>query len=246
MIQQCGAEMMQVHVIILAGGVGSRMKADKPKQFIEIDGVPVIVDTIRNFERNNRITGITVVCLRDWIPHLKQLVTQYGLNKVTSIIAGGETGHDSTRNGIFSLRDTLSDNDFVVIHDAARPLIPQLIIDDMLDVAFRNGNACTAIACHDTVIKTEDGVSGTEQIERSSFLRVQTPQAYRYGLILPLYERAEQEDRHQFIYANTMAIEYGTRIFFSKGFDCNIKITTKEDIAFYKAMSKFSEEELTQ
>ena len=239
-------DCMEVNAIILAGGVGSRMKTDRPKQFIEIDGVPVIVDTLNNFQRNERVTGITVVCLKDWILYFGELVKRYELTKVTNIVEGGATGHDSARNGMFSLRDKLSDDDFVIIHDASRPLIPQLIIDDMLDIAFKEGTACTAIPCHDTVIKTDDNISGIEQIERSSFLRVQTPQAYRYGLIEPLYERAEKENRHDFIYANTMAITYGTRIYFSKGFDCNIKITTKEDIAFYKAMRQFSEEELTK
>lgn len=237
---------MKVNAIILAGGVGSRMKVDKPKQFIEIEGVPIIVNTIRNFEKNKSVDEITVVCLKEWIGYLEELIKQYGLHKVTNIVEGGITGHDSTRNGIFSLKDKLSDDDFVIIHDAARPLIPQLIIDDMLDVAIKHGNACTAIPCHDTVIKTDDQISGIEQIERSSFLRVQTPQSYKYGLIRPLYERADRENKHNFIYANTMAISYGERIYFSKGFDCNIKITTKEDIAFYKAMKQFSEEELTK
>lgn len=237
---------MKVNAIILAGGIGSRMKVDRPKQFIEVNGRPIIVDTINNFQRNDKVSEITVVCLAEWIDYFKDLVVQYSLTKVTNIVPGGQTGHDSTRNGIFSLVDKLEESDFVIIHDAARPLIPQLIINDMLDVAFKNGNACTAIPCHDTVIKTDDQISGTEQIERSSFLRVQTPQAYRYGLIKSLYEKSELEDKHDFIYANTMAISYGVRIFFSKGFDCNIKITTKEDIAFYKAMSQFSEEELTK
>lgn len=95
---------MKVHAIILAGGIGSRMKADKPKQFIQIDNVPVIVDTIRNFEKNVRVTGITVVCLKEWIPYFEQLVEKYCLEKVTDIVEGGTTGHDSTRNGVFSLR----------------------------------------------------------------------------------------------------------------------------------------------
>ena len=68
---------MKIHVIILAGGIGSRMQADRPKQFIEIDGVPVIVKTLSNFQRNNRITGITVVCLKDWIPYFKELAVNY-------------------------------------------------------------------------------------------------------------------------------------------------------------------------
>ncbi len=237
---------MKISAIILAGGVGSRMKSNIPKQFIEIDGTPIIVNTIRNFEKNERVNDILVVCLKDWIPHMKLLVEKYKLSKVKYVIEGGKTGHDSTRNGILYLKDKIEDNDFVIIHDAARPLIPQLIINDMLNKAIKNGNACTAIQCHDTVIETEDQISGNSQIERSKIMRVQTPQTYRYDLIRSLYERAEKDNKHDFVYANTMAIEYGTRIYFSAGFDCNIKITTKEDIAFYKAMKKFSEEELTK
>lgn len=237
---------MDVHAIILAGGVGSRMKADKPKQFIEIDGVPVIVDTINNFERNESVTGITVVCLKEWIPYFEQLVKQYELTKVVSIVEGGATGHDSTRNGVFSLRDKLSDDDFVIIHDAARPLIPQSIINKMLDKALVYGNACTAIQCHETVVLTDDQVSGDSELDRSRIMRVQTPQAYRYGLLYPLYRKAEEDNLHNFVYANTMAIHYHTRIYFSEGFDCNVKITTREDIAFYKALRQFDEEELVR
>ena len=238
--------MKKIHTIILAGGTGSRMKVTVPKQFIEVDGVPVIVNTIGNFQRNERIDGITVVCLKDWADHLRELVYRYGLDKVVNIAEGGETGHDSARNGIFSLAETLSEDDIVVIHDAARPLIPQTIINDMLDTAIKYGNACTAVQIHDTLIITDDQKSGDQQIERSRLMRVQTPQAYRYGTILSLYRRAEAEDIHDFVYANTMAIHYGERIYFSAGFDCNIKLTTKEDIAFYKAMKQFSEEELTK
>ena len=237
---------MQINAIILAGGVGSRMKAGKPKQFIEIDGIPVIVNTLMNFQKNERVTGITVVCLQDWILHLRELVNHYGLTKVTNIIPGGATGHDSTRNGIYSLRNSMSDDDYVIIHDAARPLIPQSIINKMIDKAIEKGNACTAIACHETVIITNDQISGDSELDRSKIMRVQTPQMYRYGQLYPLYKKADEENRHDFIYANTMAIHYGTRIYFSEGFDCNVKITTKEDIAFYKALRQFEEEELVK
>lgn len=237
---------MKIHVIILAGGIGSRMHADRPKQFIEIDGVPVIVKTLSNFQRNNRITGITVVCLKDWIPYFKELAVNYELTKVVYVVEGGDTGHNSTRNGIFSLKGKLSADDLVVIHDAARPLIPQSIINKMLDKAIEHGNACTAIPIHETIILTDDQISGNSEIDRSKIMRVQTPQAYRFDLICPLYEKAEADGLHNFIYANTMAIHYGTRIYFSDGFNSNVKITTKEDIAFYKALLQFDEEALVK
>lgn len=237
---------MKIHVIILAGGIGSRMQADRPKQFIEIDGVPVIVKTLSNFQRNNRITGITVVCLKDWIPYFKELAVNYELSKVVDVVEGGSTGHDSTRNGVFSLKGKLAEDDLIVIHDAARPLVPQSIINKMLDKAVEHGNACTAIPIHETIILTDDQISGNSEIDRSKIMRVQTPQAYRFDLICPLYERAEADNLHNFIYANTMAIHYGTRIYFSDGFNSNVKITTKEDIAFYKALLQFDEEALVK
>lgn len=235
---------MNINVVILAGGIGSRMKADKPKQFIVVDDKPIIVDTIMNFQKNKQIDGIIVVCLKDWIEYMNELINKYKLTKVVKIIEGGKTGHDSARNGIFALNEMMNEDDIVIIHDAARPILPQQIINDMIKVAKSNGNACTAIQCHDTVIETNDQISGNSQIERSKIMRVQTPQAYRYGLIKGLYEKAEKENIHDFVYANTMAITYGVRIYFSLGCDCNIKITTKEDIAFYKALKQFSEEEL--
>ena len=106
---------MKVNAIILAGGIGSRMKADKPKQFIEINGAPVIVDTINNFQKNERVNGILVVCLKEWIPYLKEIIKKFHLTKVTNIVEGGHTGHDSTRNGIFFLKNELSDDDYVII-----------------------------------------------------------------------------------------------------------------------------------
>lgn len=237
---------MKTNVIILAGGTGSRMKMDLPKQFIEVDGVPVIVNTIRNFQNNSRINGVTVVCLKDWMTYLQELTEKYHLDKVSNIVEGGVTGHDSARNGVLSLSGEMDEDDIVVIHDAARPLISQTIINDMLDTAIKNGNACTAIPVHDTIIVTDDRQSGDTQIERDKIMRVQTPQAYRYGTIRALYRRADEENRHDFIYANTMAITYGIRIYFSVGSDCNIKLTTKEDLAYYKALKQFDEEELSK
>lgn len=237
---------MKIHVIILAGGVGSRMNADRPKQFIEIDGVPVIVKNIYNFQSNYRVDGITVVCLKEWIPYFNELVLNYELTKVVDVVEGGTTGHDSTRNGVFSLNGKLNGEDLVVIHDAARPLIPQSIINKMLDKAIEHGNACTAISVHETIILTDDQISGNSEIDRSKIMRVQTPQAYRFDLIHHLYERAEADNLHNFVYANTMAIHYGTRIYFSEGFNSNVKVTTKEDIAFYKALLQFDEESLVR
>lgn len=235
---------MRNHVILLAGGIGSRVGGPMPKQFLSLNDKPVIVHTLENFERNSNIDSITIVCVKDWIPHLKEILLEYKISKVHEIIEGGETGHDSTRNGIFSLRSRLSKDDFVIIHDAARPILPQLAINSMLNVAHEKGNASLAIPCYETVIYTNDGKSGDKELDRSAIMRVQTPQAYNYGLMLELYERAEKEDKHDFVYADLVLIYYGLPVYFSKGFTNNIKITRKEDIPLCKALMNFSEEEL--
>lgn len=235
---------MKNYVIILAGGIGSRLGGPMPKQFLSLNDKPVIVHTLENFERNKNIDGIIIVCVRDWISHLKEILLEYKISKVIDIVEGGETGHDSTRNGIFSLREKLSSDDYIIIHDAARPILPQAAIDEMLKVAHDKGNASLAIPCYETVIYTDDGSSGDKQLDRCKIMRIQTPQTYRYGEILPLYDMAEKENKHDFIYADLVLIYYGKTVYFSKGFTNNIKITRKEDIPLCKALMTFSEEEL--
>ena len=89
---------MKNYVILLAGGVGKRMQSDIPKQFIEVEGKPIIVYSLENFQRNDQIEKIVVVCVKEWIDHLKDLITKYSLTKVQWIIEGGSTGHDSIKN----------------------------------------------------------------------------------------------------------------------------------------------------
>ncbi len=237
---------MKINVIILAGGIGSRMHSKEPKQFIEVKRIPIIVRTIENFQKNDRVTNITIVCVKNYINKLQKLVTKFGLTKVDNIVEGGQTGHDSTRNGVFSLKDKLGKDDFVIIHDAVRPLLPQKVLNEMIDTALEKGNACLAVPCYETVVLTKDGKKGNEEIDRNSFVRVQTPQMYKYELIKDLYEKAEKDNLHNFVYANTLAIHYGTTIYFSSGFNFNYKITTKDDLPLYKSLLKFSEEELTR
>lgn len=230
--------------IILAGGIGSRMGSFIPKQFLLINDKPVIVHTIERFEYHEQVDAILIVCESNWIEYLDDLLKNYNFNKVKWIIPGGSTGHDSTRNAVFFLRAFITGEDFVIIHDAARPILPKIAIDEMLRIAHVKGNASLAIPCHETVIYTEDQLSGNKELDRNKLMRVQTPQAYRYSLILPWYEMAEAENKHDFVYADIVGVYYGARVFFSKGFTNNIKITRKEDIVLCKSLLTFTDEEL--
>jgi 2-C-methyl-D-erythritol 4-phosphate cytidylyltransferase len=230
------------YVILLAGGVGKRMGGDIPKQFMEVEGKPIIVHTIERFQRNSQIEKIVVVCVKDWIEHLRELIDKYSLTKVEWIVEGGNTGHDSIRNGVFFLKDKIEPGDFVVVHDAVRPILPQKAIDEVLRVAHENGNASSSIVCHPPIVYTEDGKSGITDVDREHVMLTASPQVYNYALALRCYEKAEQENKHNFTFTSSLLIHYGERVYFAKGTTSNIKVTKKEDLALFGALLKVPED----
>ena len=174
---------MKNYVILLAGGVGKRMQSNIPKQFIEVDNKPIIVYTIENFQRNPQIEKIIVVCLKDWIEHVETLVRKYSLTKVDCVIEGGDTGHDSIRNGIFFLKNKITPEDYVIIHDAVRPVLPQKAIDEVIRVAHEKGNACSSIECHPPIVYTDDFISGIKDVDREHVMLTASPQVFNYSLV---------------------------------------------------------------
>ena len=233
---------MRNYVVLLAGGVGKRMGADIPKQFLEVEGKPIIVHSIENFQRNKNIDKIVVVCLKEWMGRVKEMVGKHSLAKVAWIVEGGDTSHDSIRNGVFFLRDKLTADDFVIVHDAVRPVLPQKAIDEVIRVAHEKGNAASSIACHPPIVFTDDFESGITDVDRDHVMLTASPQAFRYSLALECYEKAERENKQDFAFTSSLLIYCGKRVYFAKGTTCNIKITTKADIALFSALLKVPEE----
>lgn len=233
---------MKNDVILLAGGIGKRMGADIPKQFIKVKDKPIIVYTIEKFQKNANIDEIVVVCVKDWADYVRELVKEYSLTKVKWIIEGGKTGHDSIRNGIFFLRDKIEPEDFVVIHDAVRPILPQKAIDEVLRVAHENGNASSSIVCHPPIVYTEDKISGIKDVDRDHVMLTASPQAYNYAQVLKCYEKAEKDGKHDFTFTSSLLIAYGERVYFAKGTTSNIKVTQKEDLALFEALISVPED----
>lgn len=233
---------MKNYVVLLAGGVGKRMGASIPKQFMEVKGKPIIIHTIEKFQMNRNIDKIVIVCIKDWMEYVNRIVDQYSLTKVAWIIEGGNTGHDSIRNGVFFLKDKIEPDDFIIIHDAVRPVLPQKAIDEVLRVAHENGNASSSIVCHPPIVYTDDFKSGITDVDREHVMLTASPQAYKYSLALKCYEKAEKENKHNFTFTSSLLIHYGERVYFAKGTTSNIKITQKEDIALFEALLKVPEE----
>ena len=235
---------MKNYVILLAGGVGKRMGTDIPKQFLEVDGKPIIVYSIENFQKNPQIEKIVVVCVKDWIDKTWELVKKYSLSKVEWIIEGGSTGHDSIRNGVFFLKDKVDPDDHIIVHDAVRPVLPQKAIDEVIRVSHEKGNASSSIECHPPIVYTDDRESGITDVDREHVMLTASPQAFKYSLALKCYEQAEAEDYHTSTFTSSLLIHCHERVYFAKGTSCNIKITRKEDLALFEALLKIPEEHL--
>lgn len=233
----------ETRVLLLAGGVGSRFGATIPKQFVEVDGIPIIVYTLKKLQLDI-ISGITIVCIKEWIPYLKDLISKYDIKKVDNIVPGGDTGFISMRNGFSVISKEMRDNDILIIHDAVRPLLPKQVVIDVVEKAIQYGNGCACLKSTEGLVLKDNDECGVEPADRYRVMRIQTPQAYRLDFFNTLLEKADAEGKNDFAYADGMCLYYHFPIYFSKSFTANTKITTKPDIALMKAMMKFSDEEL--
>ena len=229
--------------MILAGGHGSRTEQDIPKQFMNIYEKPLIIYTLENFEKHPEIEGILVVCLDGWHEVLRAYARQYHITKLRWIISGGGDGQESTQKGIQALSGICGEEDIVLIHDAIRPFVPQEIITDAIVKARQNGSGLSAVRCQETIVRTDDGTEGAENIDRKEIMRVQTPQAYRYGKAAWAYEEAQRRGMKNEVYINTLMLHLGERVFFSKGTEKNFKITTIDDLELFKALLHMERED---
>lgn len=222
--------------LILAGGSGSRTEQSVPKQFLSIYEKPIIIYTLEAFQNHPLIDAIIVSCIDGWQDVLSGYAGAYGITKLKWIIEGGENGQASARKALLALEPHCKEDDIVVIHDAVRPLISADIIEDCILKAKEYGSGLSAVRCQETIMRTEDGMSGEDGIDRNDIMRVQTPQAYRYGKALAAHKEALEKGIVNAVYTNTLMLELGAKLHFSKGSNKNIKITTLEDIDIFKAL----------
>jgi 2-C-methyl-D-erythritol 4-phosphate cytidylyltransferase len=227
--------------VIFAGGSGKRMNTvAKPKQFLDLNGKPIIIYTTEIFDNLPEIDGIVVVCLESWIPYLKKLIRKFEITKVVDIIPGGDTGQESIYNGIVSAAKHFSEDDMVLIHDGVRPLINEKAILDNIKTVEQYGSCITCIPATETlVVKQEDG--SLEIPARNNSLIARAPQSFIIKDILSAHNRARTENRHDFIDSCTMMSHYGYKLHTIIGPMENIKITTPTDFFIFRAMVEVHE-----
>ena len=222
--------------LIIAGGTGSRMGMDVPKQFITIYGKPILIYTMECFERHPMIDAIELVCLDGWQDMAKAYADKFGISKLRWIVTGGNSGQESIRNGVFALEDKCSKNDTVIIHDGIRPLVDESVLSDVIVKCQKYGNAVSSLPYNEQIFIIDDEISTVKYIPRETLRRVSTPQAYNYELLLAKYKEAFAKGIgiHGSSYTNTMMVELGVRLYFAAGSDKNIKLTTKDDLEIFR------------
>lgn len=210
-------------VIIVAGGSGSRMGTDAPKQFLPIGGLPILMHTIRRFRNYSPDLQIIVVLPPIQIPVWEALCRQHQFDETVWVVAGGPTRFQSVRNGLQSIQ---AEDGLVAVHDGVRPFITTAIIQNSFETAERTGSAVTCVPLKDSArLVYPDGRS--QAVDRASYRLVQTPQTFQ----LPLFRHAFQAQEQSFFTDCASVVEFaGYPITLIDGSYDNIKITTPDDL----------------
>ena len=228
---------MHVSVVIFAGGTGMRMNSKIPKQFLEVDGKPIIIHTLEFFEKNENVDDIVIVCKEDWIDYLKEKLSVFSITKVISVISGGKTGQLSRYYGIKELEKKLStlDDTIVMMHDGVRPLINDDLINRNIQTVRENGNSVTIAPAIETVITIEEGTI-QNVIERAKCRMAKAPQCFWMKDILAVHDEAFAKGDIDNIDTASIMSKYGHKIYVTEVPTENIKITTPLDFYTFKAI----------
>jgi 2-C-methyl-D-erythritol 4-phosphate cytidylyltransferase len=229
--------------LLTAAGSATRMNQDIPKQFLHIQNKPILIYTMEAFQIHPSIDAIIVVGLERWLDIIWAYARQYNIVKLKWVVSGGQTGQDSIQNGLNELKTHCNESDIVLVHDGNRPLVTQEIISDSLAKQNEYGSAVAVIPCVEVVFKNEDGISSIENIPRDQLLRSQTPHTYPLGRLLWAHQEAEKRHITNTVASCDLMSLLGERIFFSKGSERNIKITTTEDIEIFTALLNSKKEQ---
>ena len=229
-----------IAALLMAGGTGSRMKQDIPKQFINVYDKPVLIYTLEGFQKHPQIDMIGVVCIDGWHDVLWAYAKQFGITKLKWVISGGATVQESIRNGVYRMEEDCAPDDIVIIHDGIRPLVDETVLSDVIVKCRQYGNAVTSMPYNEQIFVVDDEISTTKYIPRETLRRVSTPQAYRFERLDWAYHEAFEKEIGIYgsSYTNTMMVELGERLYFAAGSDKNIKLTTKDDLEMFKAYLK--------
>jgi 2-C-methyl-D-erythritol 4-phosphate cytidylyltransferase len=214
--------------IVVAAGKGMRLGGDRPKQFLELAGVPIIVHTLRHFERSKQISEVITVLPAEDTAGFESLAQKFDLSKARRVVGGGETRAQSVRNGLALIANA----EIVAVHDGVRPFVTPEEIDEVVVAAEQSGAAVLTAAVADT-IKRVEGDRIIQTISRAELRRALTPQCFRFNVLKHAYEQLDElESSGVEITDESMLVErLGIQIVSVAGSARNIKITNESDLA---------------
>lgn len=231
--------------VIFAGGSGTRMNTkSRPKQFLDLNGKPIIIYTIELFDNHTNIDAIVVVCLESWIPFLQKMLKKFEITKVVAVISGGASGQESIYKGLCAAekyaKEKNDENTIVLIHDGVRPLITEETITDNIAKVKECRSCVTVVPAIETVI--EDCHDGSLNIpKRSDCMMARAPQSFYLKDIIEAHRQSQKEGKTDFIDSCSLMSHYGYKMGLVQGPMENIKITTPTDYFVLRAMVEVHE-----
>lgn len=223
-----------IFAAILAGGVGTRMQsAEKPKQFLEVGGKPIIIHTIEKFISIENFTKILVLTPEDWVDYTRDLIENYmGTDSGVLVLPGGADRNETLMCALAYIEEhyKVDADTILVTHDAVRPFVTERIIRENMEAAGRYGACGTAIPATDTIVQSRDGKYMHSIPDRSCMYQQQTPQTFRVTLLKETYALLNEEERKSLTDACKILVLKGVPVYMVMGDSCNIKITYPEDL----------------
>lgn len=233
--------------LIIAGGSGTRMGQDIPKQFLTIDDCPVVIYTMLAFQKHPEVDEIAVVSLAGWEAVVKAYAKQFNITKLQHVYIGGDTNQQSIHNGIFGLNGSgYSNDDIVMVIDGVRPLVSNRIISENIETCKKYGYAVTGLPCKEVIMKIDqDSCLHSIQIPRENLVRTQTPHTYPLGMLLKAHEEAAKKGFMNRAASCVLMSDLGVENqHFVMGSEKNgLKLTNVEDIELFKALLHTSKDE---
>lgn len=228
--------------VIFAGGIGSRMRsAEQPKQFLPVQGKPVLVHTLEHFQSHEEIAAVYLSCVASHIDEAWSLVHRFGLGKVRRIVAGGGSAQESIYSGLRSAReDSVADDTVVLVHDGVRPLINADLISRNIETARLHGTAVTAIPCFETIARSVDGARSIDSVTQREEMHVlQAPQTFLLGQVLQANAWADEQGSLGACVDQAQLMErYGEKVRLVQGLRGNVKLTTDLDLLQFTLLAE--------
>lgn len=229
--------------IVLAGGVGARVGAGIPKQFIEVLGKPIMIHTLETYQADPYIDEIVFVCVDTHIDLARDYCARFNIDKIRAIVPGGATFVDSCIQGMKYLNEYCSGDDIVVVTSADRPFTSQEEIDESITVAKQFGSGIAARKCALCMFEVGEDRTHSNKYLRDTLVQTGTPWTFKYGLLMDALDRYEKGEFPECeAYPTAIYVAAGNEAHFSLLYPQNIKITEKADVALMEQMLKGREE----